>query len=167
MEKNINEMWPFLTHDQHPDAVKNELKDLENKAYKSIDNYRKMLLIASKEQGETDNDIHHDIIKKNQEHKNLVEYIAGLFSKVHDYEKDSEKLKPSFFSDTFFEKIARYAKRMLGYHADEIADILRKINPASLDDLFNIWRPGSWAESKENINFKKFLESYERTTNQK
>lgn len=161
MGKNINEMWPFSTINLYDkDTMKRiDLKDLEQRVYKLINNYREMLLISSKDQGETDDNIHHDIIKKDQEHKKLVKSIAKLFSSVHDHEKDSPKLKPSFFSDTVFEKIARYAKKMLGYHADEIADYLRQINPASLDDLFNIWRPGSWTEENKNINFKQFLEN--------
>lgn len=162
MEKNINEMWPFSTMDlYHPEAMKKlDLKNLEKRVYKLIRNYKEMLLQSSKEQGEKDDNIHHDIIKKNEDHKSVLRNIAKLFSSVYDHEKGSEKLKPSFFSDTVFEKIARYAKKMLGYHADEIADVLRKINPDSLDDLFNIWRPGSWAEAKKNepgINFYKLV----------
>lgn len=126
---------------------KNPMADKESAIYKLVDEYRSMLLNSSKEGGDTDDNIHHDIIKKNDDHKNITRSIAKLFSLIHDSEKDSDKLKPSFFSDTVFEKIARYAKRKLGYHADDIAAQLRKINPASIEDLYKIWQPGSWFRS--------------------
>jgi hypothetical protein len=162
-KQNINEMWPFSTSDlYHPDVMeKVNLKDIERRIYKSINSYRDMLLDASKKQGETDDNIHHDVIRKDQEHRSIVKFIAQLFAQVHDYEKGSTKLKPSFFSDTVFEKVARYAKNKLGHHADEIADYLRQSNPASLKDLYNIWRPGSWTGIRENISFYKMTQIME------
>jgi hypothetical protein len=152
-KQNINEMWPFSTSNlYHPDAMKKvNLKDLERRIYKSINSYRDMLLDASKQQGDADDNIHHDVIRKDQEHRSIVKFIAQLFAQVYDYEKGSTKLKPSFFSDTVFEKVARHAKNKLGYHADEIADHLRQSNPASLEDLYNIWRPGSWTGMRESV----------------
>lgn len=132
--KYYNESW----------FAKNPLSDKEKTIYKMIDEYRSMLINSSQEDGETDDDIHHDIIKKNNDHKSLAISIASLFSSIHDAEKGSEKLKPSFFSDTVFEKIARYAKRKLGYHSDDIAAQLKKINTSASNDLYNIWQPGSW-----------------------
>jgi hypothetical protein len=123
------------------------LKHLEKKVFSLIDQYRESLIKASVEAGEKDDDIHHDIIRKNESHRGILASIAELFSRVYELEKGSTKLKPSFFSDTVFEKVARYAKRKLGYHADEIGEHLRKINPTSLDNLYNIWTPGSWARA--------------------
>ena len=123
------------------------LKYLEKKVYSLIDQYRESLIKASVEAGEKDDNIHHDIIRKNESHRSILASIAELFSRVYELEKGSPNLKPSFFSDTVFEKVARYAKRKLGYHADEIGEHLRKINPTSLDNLYNIWTPGSWARA--------------------
>lgn len=123
------------------------LKHLEKKVYILIDQYRTSLIKSSVEAGEKDDDIHHDIIKKNENHRSILASIAELFSKVYEIEKGSSKLKPSFFSDTVFEKVARYAKRKLGYHADEIGEYLKKINPESVGNLYHIWTPGSWARA--------------------
>lgn len=120
------------------------LKHLENNIYGLINQYRDYLVRASKEGGEKDDNIHHDIIKKDEESKSMLNSIAQLFANVYDMEKGSPKLKPSFFSDTVFEKIARYARKVLGYHADDIGLQLRKINPESSGYLFDIWKPGSW-----------------------
>lgn len=123
---------------------KSSMKHLETRVYSLINQYRDSLVRASLEAGEKDDDIHHDIIRKSEAHKSILASIAELFSRVYDLEKGSSKLKPSFFSDTAFERIARYAKRKLGYHADDIGEHLKKINLASIDSLYHIWTPGSW-----------------------
>lgn len=135
--EEMNEIWSF-------NKSNSPLKELESKVYSLINAYRNMLIDSSRHGGEKDDDIHHDIISKNEDHKGVLLSIAKLFSKVHEIEKDSPNLKPSFFSDTAFERIARYAKSKLGYHADEIGEYLKTIDPVSLDHLYNIWRPGSW-----------------------
>lgn len=135
-QQEINESWFTKT----PSI----LGDLEKKTYDLINHYREVLIDLSKQSGEEDDDIHHDIIKKDQNHISIIRSIAQKFSKIYEIEKESPKLKSSFFSDTTFEKVARYAKRKLGYHADDIGDYLKKINLMSVDRLYNIWKPGSW-----------------------
>jgi hypothetical protein len=122
----------------------NDGKSLESQAYRLINLYHKDLADSSRQQGEKDDDIHHDIIKKTSDHKRVIDSLAELFSRIYKLEKNPEKLKSSFFSDTIFEKVARYAKRKLGYHADDIGERLRVLDPTVLDHLYDIWRPGSW-----------------------
>jgi len=145
IRREYNDAWGAVGTHPLPYDSNTPLKHLEDKVYKLINYYRDYLVKASREGGEEDDDIHHDLIKKDDKHKSILSSIAELFSRVHDIEKGSPKLKPSFFSDSAFERIARYAKRKLGYHADDIGDYLKKINPLSVDDLYHIWTPGSWA----------------------
>ena len=129
--QEINE-WPFAKESGPKD-------DLEKKTYQLINHYKEKLVDAS-----NDKDIQHSVVPISKEHRNLIKSIAELLSKIYNFEKGSPKLKPSFFSDTTFEKIARYAKKVLGYHADEIGLYLKKIDSESSSHLFHIWQPGSW-----------------------
>jgi len=147
LQKENNDVWTGAG--THPLSYGDggSLKFLEKKIYSLINRYRDSLVKTSMDAGEKDNDIHHDIIKKDKNHMETLDSIAQLFSSVYDLEKDSSKLKPSFFSDTVFEKVARYAKRKLGYHADDIGEHLKKMNPISAGSLYHIWTPGSWARA--------------------
>ena len=144
-QKEIDEVWTWAGTEALPYDGSTPLSYLEKKIYGLINQYRESLVKASVEAGEKDDNIHHDIIQKDENHKGMLASLAELFSKVYEMEKGSPKLKPSFFSDTVFEKVARYAKRKLGYHADDIGEYLKKVNPASVDNLYHIWTPGSWA----------------------
>lgn len=121
---------------------KSAKRALEKNAYQLIDKYKEELENSS---GTSERDDFRSIpIKYSSDHKGLIKRISELFSRVYELERGSDKLTPSFLSNTSFEKIARYAKRVLGHHADEIGTYLSQINRESSSYLFDIWRPGSW-----------------------